>query len=87
MAADYRDRLAHPAAFLAGQPQVRRRHSGVWWLVAAFVVLVLLLAGISLYNPRVNVPLISPVVCSLKGDTWYGGGILGPSGCYRPGMG
>jgi hypothetical protein len=51
--------------------------------VAVLVALVALLALISLTNPRVNVPLISPVVCSLKGDTWYNGGILGPPGCYR----
>jgi hypothetical protein len=84
MAADYRDRLAHPATFLAGQPRPRRSRSGASWLLALLGALVVLLALISLYNPHVNVPLVSPVVCSLKGDTWYGGGILGAPGCYSP---
>jgi hypothetical protein len=38
----------------------------------------------SLSNPHLNLPVVSQVACSVKGDTWYGGGILGAPGCYSP---
>jgi hypothetical protein len=38
----------------------------------------------SFSDPHLNFPVISQVVCSVKGDTWYGGGILGEPGCYTP---
>jgi hypothetical protein len=62
----------------------RRPRSAARVIAALFGALMLLLTLISFANPHVNVPLISPVVCSLKGDTWYDGGLLGPPGCYRP---
>jgi hypothetical protein len=46
--------------------------------------IVFLGAAMSFSDPHLNFPLISQVVCSLKGDTWYGGGILGAPGCYTP---
>ena len=35
-------------------------------------------------DPHLDFPVISQTVCSIKGDTWYGGGILGAPGCYTP---
>lgn len=46
--------------------------------------LVVLAAAMSFYDPNLNFPVVSQVVCSLKGATWYGGGILGAPGCYAP---
>lgn len=48
------------------------------------VSLVSLGTATSFFDPHLNFPVVSQVVCSLKGDTWYGGGILGEPGCYAP---
>jgi hypothetical protein len=54
------------------------------------VVLIVLAAGIflaffaSAADPHLNFPVVSQVACSVKGDVWYGGGILGAPGCYAP---
>ena len=62
------------------------RHSkGPLWVIGGILLVLLLVGGlVSLFNPYVNFPVVSQVVCSLKGDTWYGGGILGSPGCYAP---
>lgn len=53
--------------------------------VAVVLVLVLAYAVIgSAMDPYMNFPLVSQAVCSLKGDIWYGGGLLGLPGCYAP---
>ena len=53
---------------------------------AVIIVLALIALGalMSAVDPRLNFPVISQAVCSLKGDTWYSGGILGQPGCYVP---
>jgi hypothetical protein len=56
-------------------------------VVFAVLAVLVFLGMIAATNPRTDIPLISPLVCSLKGDTWYGGGLLGPPGCYRFGNG
>jgi hypothetical protein len=48
------------------------------------VSLIFLGAAMSYYDPHLNFPVVSQVVCSLKGDTWYGGGLLESPGCYAP---
>jgi hypothetical protein len=53
-------------------------------LVGILLVLVLLGAAMSFYDPNLNFPVVSQVVCSMKGDTWYSGGLLGAPGCYAP---
>lgn len=76
----------------AGCQQGRlRRYGGrgggrsVFWVIGIILVsLVLLGAVVSFYDPYLNFPVVSQVVCSLKGDTWYGGGLLGSPGCYAP---
>lgn len=60
------------------------------WQPLFMVVMVVVLALVtvsavmSATNARLNFPVVSQVVCSLKGDTWYGGGIMGTPGCYAP---
>jgi len=53
-------------------------------LAGILLLLLILAAAMSFYDPHLNFPVISQVVCSLKGDTWYGGGLLGSPGCYLP---
>lgn len=50
----------------------------------AVIVLVVMLAvvGAAFVDPYLNIPVISPFACSVKHDYWYGGGLLGPAGCY-----
>jgi hypothetical protein len=49
------------------------------------VSLIFLGAAMSYYDPHLNFPVVSQVVCSLKGDTWYGGGLLdSPAATPRP---
>ena len=55
--------------------------SGRWfgWLVVGLLVFGVL--G-SLGDERLDFPLVSPLVCSVRGGAWYGGGLLGAPGCY-----
>ena len=52
-------------------------------VVAVLVIIIVFLSCIAFLDPSANMPVISPVVCSLKGATWYDGGILGAPGCYE----
>lgn len=66
-----------------------RRPQGPRTGCAVFLVTILLggivlAAFASFTDPHLNFPVISQVVCSAKGDTWYDGGILGGPGCYAP---
>jgi hypothetical protein len=47
-------------------------------------MLLLLAVAMAWFDPHLNFPVVSQVACSLKGDTWYGGGLLGMPGCYAP---
>jgi hypothetical protein len=49
------------------------------WLLAALLVFGVL--G-SVGDDRLDFPLVSPLVCSVRGGDWYGGGLLGAPGCY-----
>lgn len=62
--------------------QPKKDHVLLWILGTVLVALIILLTVAAFIDPSVNLPVISQVVCSLKGDTWYGGGILGQPGCY-----
>lgn len=50
------------------------------WVIAILIVLVV----ISFANPTFNVPVVSQVVCSVKGGTWYDSSLLTQAGCYKP---
>lgn len=52
------------------------------WIVT--IVIAVLIVGVlgSLIDPMLDFPGISPLVCSLHHGLWYGGGLLGPPGCY-----
>lgn len=51
--------------------------------MAVIVIAGLIIGALaSVVDPRINFPVVSQVVCSLKGDTWYDGGLLGAPGCY-----
>ena len=58
--------------------------SAARYVPTILVSLALLGAAMSLYDPHLNFPVVSQVVCSLKGDTWMSGNILNPPGCYKP---
>jgi hypothetical protein len=47
------------------------------------LAILIILSVFAVADPRADIPVISPIVCSLKGGAWYGGGILAPPGCYR----
>lgn len=69
------------------QPPPRRPpRIGLGWALLLSAVLggLFLVFAASLQNPHLNFPVVSQIACSVKGDTWYGGGILGPPGCYAP---
>jgi hypothetical protein len=53
--------------------------------IAAFVIAALVGLGVwALLDPYANIPVVSQVVCSLKGASWHGGstGLGVPPGCY-----
>jgi hypothetical protein len=54
-------------------------------IVASVVILVVLLLGWTFVNPHADVPVISRIVCSIKGGTWTDGSVpLGIQvGCYK----
>jgi hypothetical protein len=67
------------------QPPSRSRHGANWVIV--LVVALVVLGFWAAADPRLNVPGISPFVCSLKHDDWYPGGLLGAPGCYASSTG
>jgi hypothetical protein len=68
-------------------PQEQHGAAGCGCLAAVVAAILVILGLMAFSDPNLNIPVISPLACSVKGDTWYGGGILGPPGCYAPGMG
>jgi hypothetical protein len=67
------------------RPVVKESRASRW---ASVVLLGLLLGALLLAigayagaNPNVNIPVISPLVCDIKGYTWHEGGLEG-TGCY-----
>jgi hypothetical protein len=51
---------------------------------AAIVVIVVALFGWSLLDPTANIPVISPIACTVRGGSWYAPWPLPPA-CYtRP---
>jgi hypothetical protein len=60
------------------------RNEIIAWLIGVVIVFVLLLSGIAFFNPNVNIPVISPIACSIKGGTWDNGQFLTMPGCYAP---
>ena len=69
------------------QGQRKSGHAATIALVA--VGILLLLTALAWTNPKVNVPLISPFICSLKDGTWFDGpdALFGvtQAGCYEVG--
>jgi hypothetical protein len=59
------------------------------WLVG-FLVVSLIVVGLGIWaaaNPYINIPVVSPLVCSMKGESWFDRpdalyGVDRP-GCYR----
>jgi hypothetical protein len=78
---EYRDQY-HPGGDAVHNHEPRQGNAG--WIIFILLILLLLAAMMSFTDPNLNFPVISQVVCSLKGATWYGGGILGAPGCYAP---
>lgn len=64
--------------------QPPRLSNGKALLLAILLGVLFLGFAASYENPHLNFPVVSQVACSVKGDTWYGGGILGAPGCYLP---
>lgn len=71
-----------------------RRARLIWVLAGAFMVL----SAWAYVHPRVNIPVISPLVCDARGHSWFPGRVeynrkyLGdmtptriPAGCLTPG--
>jgi len=55
------------------------------WMLPVGLILAGMLAASALASfafPHLNFPIVSQVVCSVRGGTWYDGGLLGPPGCY-----
>jgi hypothetical protein len=67
-----------PAA--SNSRKARPRKTMIFFLVVALLILVVIVWA----NPHANIPVLSNIVCSVKGGSWYDGGILGPPGCYKP---
>ena len=75
----------HSGEQLPPPPPPRSGGKGLYWTLGSILlVLVMLGAAMSFFDPSLNFPVVSQVVCSLKGDTWYGGGLLESPGCYAP---
>lgn len=51
-------------------------------LIASLIPLLILLGLIAAVFPNVNVPVVSTIVCNLKGASWWDGGFGLPTGCY-----
>lgn len=56
------------------------------FLMVMLLILIVLGFIAAMISPHVNLPVISQVACTLKGGSWYGGGLLGPPGCYAWGQ-
>jgi len=70
--------------YIPAEPTRRSGHPVLWTLLIILLSIAFLGSAMSFFNPNLNFPVVSQVACSLKGDTWYGGGILGQPGCYAP---
>jgi hypothetical protein len=67
-----------------GPTQPKRKTSPGTRVVALVLGLVLLLSALAFFNPRVNIPVVSEFVCSVKGGTWSDGSVSWGygAGCY-----
>lgn len=55
-------------------------------LIAMAICLVLWLGAVAWENPHAQVPVMSKLVCAVKGGAWYAGdGFGNPAGCYEAG--
>jgi hypothetical protein len=57
---------------------------GVSRVIAVVVTLLVLLFGWAFVDANANIPVISPILCSMKGASWFeGSAVMGtPAGCY-----
>ncbi|MGH2755243.1 MAG: AsnC family transcriptional regulator [Actinomycetota bacterium] len=52
--------------------------------ITAILIGLSVLAAWSLVDPHADIPVVSRIMCSLKGGSWYdGSAITGPAGCYN----
>jgi len=51
-------------------------------IIAILLAVATILTMWSFSDPHVNIPIVSQVVCSIKGGTWYNSSLLIPAGCY-----
>lgn len=52
--------------------------------ITGVIAAVLVAASLwAFFDPRAQIPLISPIVCSVKGQTWHAGSTSVPAGCYQ----
>jgi hypothetical protein len=61
-----------------------RTIAGIIAIIGGLLTVLILLVWV---NPHANVPLISEVVCTIKGATWYDGDVFNQPGCYDYGGG
>ncbi len=51
-------------------------------IIAILLAVATILTMWSFTDPHANIPVVSQVVCSMKGGTWYDSSLLIPAGCY-----
>ncbi len=63
----------------------RKKQSSAEAVVIVVLVLLFALSAWAFVNPHANVPVVSKVVCSIKGASWTDGSAAWgiPAGCYR----
>lgn len=76
--------MTYPPPWGPPPPPPRRDHDG-WKIATAVAAAILIFLSIVAWaDPNAQIPVVSKVVCSIRGGTWYdGSAILGiPAGCY-----
>ena len=77
--------LGPPPPEVMQRASVRESSDGNGARTLASVVAAALVAATlcAFFDPRAQIPVISPIVCSVKGQTWHAGSTIAPAGCYQ----
>lgn len=67
----------------SGAPEAPRRDTTLRTIAGTIAAALVAATLWAFFDPRAQVPLVSPVVCSLKGKTWHSGSTIVPAGCYE----